>query len=109
MKSYLLVKSNCLEEARTMFGDYEINITDEGRNYLGATIGTREYTEDYCRSKVAEWMDEIEVLSEIAKSQPQAALTLLTKGVTSKWPYLLKTVGDVDHIPTPTTGVGYQT
>ena len=63
MKSYLLVKSNCLEEDRTMFGDYEINITDEGRNYLGTPISTREYIEDYCRSKAAEWMDEIEVLS----------------------------------------------
>ena len=42
-------------------------------------------------------MDEIEDLLEIVKSQPQAALTLLTKGVTSKWSYLLRTVNEVDH------------
>ena len=61
-----------------MFRDHEMNITDEGRNYLGAPIGTREYIKDYCRSKITEWMDENEVLSEIAKSQPQAALTCTT-------------------------------
>ena len=101
MKSYLLVKSNHLEEAKSVFGDHQINITNEGRNYLRSPIGTSDYVEDSCRSKVAEWIGEIKILSEIVKSQPQAALSLLMKGVASKWLHLLRTVDDVAHLLQP--------
>ena len=51
VKSYLLVKSNYLEE---VFRDHHMNITNEERNYLGSPISTSDYIKDSCKSKVAE-------------------------------------------------------
>ena len=42
-KTHLLVKTSHLEEARAVFKKDGINITDEGRKYLGAPIGSKEY------------------------------------------------------------------
>ena len=95
MKSYLVVKDDCLDEATAIFRDSNINITKEGRNYLGSPIGTSSFIEEFVKAKISGWMDEIEVLSQIARSQPQAALSLLTHGITSKWSYLMRTVNKV--------------
>ena len=62
-----------------MFGD-EVNITTEGQRHLGAVIGSQEFKDQYCREKVLGWKGELEALSEIARSQPDAAYTVFTKG-----------------------------
>ena len=53
--------------------------------YLGAVIGSQEYVEEYVSSKVRAWSSSINVLSDIAKSQPQAAFSALTHGLLNKW------------------------
>ena len=62
-----------------MFGN-EINITTEGQRHLGAVIGSQKFKDQYCWEKVLGWKGELEVLSEIARSQPHAAYTVFTKG-----------------------------
>ena len=43
-------------------------------------VGQHSFVEEYVVEKVMEWAKEIEQLSNMAKSQPQAAHTVLTRG-----------------------------
>ncbi|XP_073243955.1 uncharacterized protein [Porites lutea] len=91
-KSWLIVKSRELEEeAKRVFGE-EVNITTEGQRHLGAVIASQEYKDQYCEEKVRAWKEEIERLSEIAKSQPHAAYIAFTKGYKSKFTYFMRTI-----------------
>ena len=72
-----------------------MNVTVEGKQYLGAAVGTRSFVESYVSKKVKKWKSEIEKLSEIAKSQPHSAYTALTKGLCSRWNFLLHTVSNI--------------
>ena len=101
-KSWLIVKSGELaKEAKRVFGG-EVNITTEGQRHLGAVIALQEYKDQYCEEKVRVWKEEIERLSEIAKSQPHAAYSAFTKGYKSKFTYFMRRIGsfedDVDPI-----------
>ena len=69
-----------------------MNVTTEGKRHLGAAVGTRSFVESYVSKKVEKWKNKIEKLSEIAKSQPHAAYTALTKGLCSRWNFLLRAV-----------------
>ena len=61
-----------------------MNITTEGRRHLGEVIGSTDYKEEYGNEKVNQWKKEIEVLCDIAKSQPHQAYVAFTKGYKSK-------------------------
>ena len=49
-------------------------------------------SDQYCEEKVRAWKEEIERLSEIAKSQPHAAYIAFTKGYKSKFTYFMRTI-----------------
>ena len=66
-----------------MFAGSVVNVTLNDRLYLGAAIGCHEYIEEYVSSNVQEWSSCIKILSDIAKSQPQAAFSALTHGLLS--------------------------
>ena len=100
-KSWLIVKSDVLaDEAKSMFGN-EINITTEGQRHLGTVIGAQEFKDQYCWEKVLRWKGELEVLFEIAKSQPHAAYTVLTKGYKSKLTYFMRRIGSFEDYVDP--------
>ena len=44
---------------------------------------------------------ELEHLSDIATTQPQAAYTAFTHGIKSKWIYLARTTPNIDHLLAP--------
>ena len=48
-KTHLIVKEQCLENAKQQFAGTNVNITVEGKRHLGAAIGARKYTEQYIR------------------------------------------------------------
>ena len=75
--------------------DTGVNITPDGRPYLGAPIGSQEFTREYVRSKIGEWSSNVTLLSEIAKSQPHAAFTALTHGLMSKWTYISRVTPNI--------------
>ncbi len=54
-KTWLVTKDGYLEEASAIFADCGVNITPNGRLYLGAVIGLQEFTAEYVRSKVSDW------------------------------------------------------
>ena len=42
-----------LDVARQLFSDTSVNVTTDGRPYLGATVGSQAYVADYISSKVS--------------------------------------------------------
>eukprot|EP01002_Notosolenus_urceolatus_P010152 NODE_366_length_2164_cov_31.720095_g170_i3.p1 GENE.NODE_366_length_2164_cov_31.720095_g170_i3~~NODE_366_length_2164_cov_31.720095_g170_i3.p1 ORF type:complete len:608 (+),score=122.93 NODE_366_length_2164_cov_31.720095_g170_i3:111-1826(+) len=64
---------------------------DLGRRYLGGGIGGQGFRRRYVEEKVKVWCRELSTVAEMAKVNPQAAHCLLTKGVVSKWRFLMRT------------------
>ena len=94
-KMWLVTKDDYLEEASAIFADSGVNITSNGRPYLGAVIGSQEFAAEYVRSKVSDWSSKVALLGEIAKSQPHAAYSALTHGLLSKWTYLSRVIPNI--------------
>ena len=55
------------EEARKIFAGTAVNITVEGQRHLRAAVGSKDYRDQYCTSKVTKWTDETKSLTEIAR------------------------------------------
>ena len=55
------------------------------------------------------WIDEIKRLAEVATSQPQAAYSAFTHGLTSCWTYLLRTIPDIQDLLIPLKSEIHQT
>ena len=100
-KTWLIVKESKLEEASAIFRETGVNITAEGKRHLGAALGTPVFVESYVQQKVAGWAREVERLSSIAATQPQAAYAALTHGLISKWTYLSRTVPNIEDLFKP--------
>ena len=100
-KCWLIVKSPEMEEeAKNLFGE-SVNITVKGQRHLGAVLGPTEYKDKYCENKVNECASELRNLSEIAKSQPQAAYTAFVKGYRSKFTYFMRTIPNFEDYVEP--------
>ena len=89
-KTWLITKDKHLSRAQTTFEGTGIQITMRGRPYLGAPIGCSEYVESFVHDYVDQWSSELEVLTDFAKSQPHAAFSALTKGLSSTGLMLLE-------------------
>ena len=100
-KTWLVTKDRNHEEAATIFAGSGVNITPNGRPYLGAAIGSQKFTEEHVNAKVQSWSSSITLLSEIVKSQPHAAFSALTHGLLSKWTYLSRVTPNIGHLLTP--------
>ena len=100
-KTWLVTKQSHFDKASSMFDGSGVNVTLNGRPYLGAAIGSHEYIEEYVNSKVQEWSSTIKILSDIAKSQPQAAFSALTHGLLNKWTYLSRVIPNISHLLVP--------
>ena len=48
-KTWLVTKEGLLETARSIFADTGVNVTCNGRPYLGAAIGSEEYVAEQVR------------------------------------------------------------
>ena len=100
-KSWLIVKDpGKMEEAKEVFGD-TVKITQDGKRHLGAVIGSHEYKDLYCQNMVDDWMGELEKLTDIAQSQPQAAYIALTKAYKSKFTYFMRTIDGFEDYVSP--------
>ena len=100
-KSWLVVKAEKEEEAKQIFAGTGIQITTEGRKYLGGYVGTRAGAEKYVNSLQEEWVEQLEELSKIAKSEPQAAYTAFTAGFKHKVTYFIRTIPNLKDVLKP--------
>ena len=53
-KSWLIVKPEAEDFARSIFVDTDINITSEGHRYLGSPIGSEDFISNFIRDKISE-------------------------------------------------------
>ena len=83
-KTWLIVKNDFYDIANTTFKSTKINVTSNGMRHLGAVIGSRSYKEDYMNEKIDQRIKEVKLLSEIAKIEPQYALSCFISGYKPK-------------------------
>lgn len=100
-KSWLIVKEQFEQNAKEIFDDTAIQISTRGERHLGAVIGHLEFKEDYCRKLVQEWVNEIEILSNIATTQPQSAYAGYISGYQHKFSYFLRTIPGIEDFLVP--------
>ena len=73
------------------------------RDIWDLQLDHHSFVECYVERKVSEWKEELECLSEIAMTQPQAMYkyAALTYGLVSKWTYLARTTPNIDILLAP--------
>ena len=91
-KSWLIVKEEHQEIAEELFLHSKVQITTEGCRHLGAVIGSTVYKQKYMRDEIQLWIDELLILSEIAKMYPHAAYAAYTHGFQHRYTYLMRTI-----------------
>ena len=96
-KSWLIVKEEHLTRAREIFQGTGINITTDGQKYLGGFIGTNTAISKYVDELVDIWRTQLDVLVDIAKSEPQAAYTAFTSGFRHKMTYYIRTIPNISQ------------
>ena len=94
-KSWLTVKEKAKQRAFTVFKNTAVKITTEGQRHLGAIIGSFKYKREYVQNKIDELINEIKVLSMIAKTEPQAAYSYFITAFEHKPSYIMRTVPDI--------------
>ena len=68
-----------------------MQITADGHCLLGAPIGTQSFCKAFTERTVANWKLQLEALSTVARTQPQAAYAAFTHGFIGKWTFLRTT------------------
>ena len=81
-KTWLITKEKYTSSAVAAFADTDVKITTEGRPYLGSPIGTTDYIQSFVKNKVQEWLEELELLATIAKTQSTLGLHSRPSGIT---------------------------
>lgn len=99
-KSWLVVKEGLLDKASSVFSETNVNVSG-GRKFLGSAIGDRKFVEQYVKEKVSIWIDEVEVMCSMAKSQPHAVYSAFTKGSVNNWMYISRTTPGISHLLQP--------
>ena len=97
IKSWLLVKTDSLQEATTIFADTGLNITTSGVRHLGAPLGDASFSELFVAERVNKWKEELARLADIAAVQSHLAFCALTQGLVSRWTYLCRTADNTSE------------
>ena len=80
-KTWLVVKGEYMDEARDIFANSGVQITDQGQQYLGTPIGSEGFVEACVKQKVERWSEEVRKLGTFAKTQPQAVYAAFIHGL----------------------------
>ena len=68
-KSWLIAKCNCFDKAVHIFKD-TIQIATKGEKHHGAVFGKSQFRDEFIIEKISKWVEELHILSEIAKIEP---------------------------------------
>ena len=68
---------------------------------MGAAIGSAAFRDGYVSKKVAKWVQDINELTDIAKDEPQAALSSYTKAISHRWTYVQRTIPNISRLFAP--------
>ena len=79
-KPWLIIKHEVEGEGKTIFQGSGVQITTEEKHRLGASLRSTKYKEEYLSSKVNKWITQLRILSQIARTQAQAAHSAFITG-----------------------------
>ena len=100
-KTLLIMKEDHLQSAKMTFASTGVNITTHGKRHLGAALGSTSFVESYVQCKVSQQVDTVKTLSRIPLTQPRAAYSAFTHGLSSKWNYLMRTIPGISDLLLP--------
>ena len=100
-KSWLIVKGGEVASAKENFNGTNIQITTTGERHLGAVIGSNEFRTNYTNTKVAQWIEEVNLLAEIAVTEPQAVYSCYISGYQSRYTYFIRTIPEMEKLIKP--------
>ena len=95
-KSWIIVKEQYEDLAREVFGGTGVKITNKGKRHLGAVIGSNSYRTSYVEEKIDKLINQVKILSKIAKIEPQAAYTCFFTGLKHKSNYIMRTIPGIE-------------
>ena len=96
-KSWLITKSETHAIRKKFVKDTKVKIANSGKRFLGSVIGIFTFKKQYIDEIVSQWISKIEVLSQIAKVEPQAAYCCFTAGFKHKVTYLMHTTPNISE------------
>ena len=82
---------------KIFFKDTKVKITNSSKRFLGSVIGIFTFKKQCIYEIVSQWISKIEVLSQIAKVEPQAAYCCFTTGFKHKLTYLMHTTPNINE------------
>ena len=88
-KSHIIGKEQYQDRAKQVLQGSKITLTTEGHQHLGSVVGSKTFKERYTRELVSKWCEESIKLSEMAKTQPQAAYAAFTSGYKNKFSHFM--------------------
>ena len=96
-KTWLVVKPGLEAEAERVFEGTGVNISSEGRRYLGSVLGTDRFAKKFAEQQVETWVAHVERLAKIARTdgascsvrslppQPSRLLDISGKNDSRRW------------------------
>ena len=87
-KTILLVKPSAELEARQRFTGSGLQIRTDGVHYLGGCIGTPEFSMEYLSGLIDEWSGIVDRLSQMARTQAQAAYQVMVTAVQGRLQFI---------------------
>ena len=99
-RSYLVVDGAYFNEASELFSPFGVSIV-EGFRVLGGFVGSKREGDIWVSSKVDTWVQSLNILSEVAKKQPQTAYVAVSKSLQNEWSYLQRIHPDCDELFNP--------
>ena len=112
-KCILVTKPQHISKARAIFKDTDISVQSDGSKdtgvkinthgtrHLGAAVGTDTFKCNYVGKKVAHWVEAVEILSEIAATEPHAAYAAFTHALQCQWTFLSRVMPDAHDLFQP--------
>ena len=86
-KTWLVVKEEHLELAQELLAAHGVKVTTSDHKHLGSAIGDETYMDIFFQKKV----QKLNILSEIALTEPHAAYCCFIHGLKSTWNYSMHT------------------
>ena len=101
-KSILIVKGlENLPKAKSVFKDTGVMVKIDGDRHLGAVLGSESFKQEFVKRKIGSWVKDVEKLAVVAEEEPQIAYSAFTKGLSSRWCYMQRTIEGISELFNP--------
>ena len=87
--------------AVSTFQGTEISVTSDGKRHLCAALGSPAFVTSFVEKQVTSWIKELQQLSDISVTHPQAAYVAFTHGFIGKWNFLMRCIPNIQPFLSP--------